>query len=149
MKLQSLIKLSLAVVLSAGAFAPAVYAAEATATATVAKRHAKKATKKRTSAAPKTNTTFEGTVDGVNVKVYLNINENWTGAVTGYYKMGGVKYSLKGKFISDSRMQLTEGYDDGVWTMELGVGGGTRNPYLWLRGTTQGNGEISLTGNVN
>ena len=151
MKLKSLITLSLAVVLSAGISAP-LYASETSAASTAAvakaKRHAKKATKKKASNAAKTNTSFEGTVDGVNVKVYLNINTNWTGPVTGYYRMDGAKYTLKGKFVDESHIQLTEGYDDGIWNLEIGVGGSS-HPYLWLNGTAQGGGSISLTGNYN
>ena len=147
MSIKFLSKVLLAAVLTAGICAPA-YAGSGCGTAEKTKRAAtRKTSKKKASSVKKTNTWFEGTVDGVDIKAYLNISENWTGAVTGYYKMGGVKYSLKGQFVDATHIRLTEGYDDGVWNVEIGVGGGVRFPHLWLNGKTNSGGEIFMTGN--
>lgn len=145
MKYQFFIKATLAAALVVGVSAP-IYASETQASSSVVKRTKKKATKKKASTAPKTNANFEGTVDGVDVKVYLNINSSWTGQVTGYYKMGGAKYSLKGEFVGESRIRLVEGYDDGVWNVEIGFGGGTSRPYCWMTGKTNSGGQIDLMG---
>lgn len=148
MNLKFICKAMVAAVLMTGMCAP-VYAASRTSSAKTTKRAAtKKATKKKTASAKKTtNTWFEGTVDGVNVKVYLFINYNMTGAVTGYYVMDGAKYSLKGEFVDDSHVKLVEGYDDGIWNLEIGVGGGVSRPHVWMTGTLNGNGNIDLLGN--
>lgn len=146
MKYQSLLKVALAVVLSAGVCAP-VYATDASAstTATATRRPAKKATKKRP-AKPKTNANFEGTVDGVDVKVYLNISSSWSGAVTGYYTVGGAKYTLNGEFVGENKIRLVESSDEGVWNVEIGFGGGMSRPYCWMTGKTNSGGKIDLMG---
>lgn len=147
MNLKFICKAMVAAVLMTGMCAPA-YAGSGCGTAEKTKRAAtRKTSKKKASSVKKTNTWFEGTVDGVNVKVYLFINYNMTGAVTGYYVMDGAKYSLKGEFVDDSHVKLVEGYDDGIWNLEIGVGGGVSRPHIWMTGTLNGNGNIDLLGN--